>query len=103
MHFPNESLVIISLLSAFTLTRKIELLHLFRWCVRIHLNCSLQKHGAGLCAVFASTGSMKSFEFGDVGHSRISRPSKPADKQSFLEVKLVRNPKAAQSLTQDSG
>lgn len=53
--------------------------------------------------MFASTGSMKPFEFGDVGHSRISRPSKPADKQSFLEVKLVRNPKAAQSLTQDSG
>lgn len=60
----------------------------------------IEKHGAGLCAVFTSTGSMKSFEF--VGHSRIPRPSKPADKQSFLEVKLVRNPKAAQSLTQDS-
>lgn len=94
MNFPNESLVIISFLSTFPLTRKIELLHLFRWCVRIHLNCSSQKHGAELhCAVFTSTNSLKSFEF--VGHSKIPHSSKPADKQSFPASQTCQEPKGS--------
>ena len=59
----------------------------FRRQCFIFLNCPSQtidvsfkvKHGEGQNMVYASTGSMKSFECGNVGHKRVACPHKAAD------------------------
>ncbi|KAK0149019.1 Transposon TX1 uncharacterized protein [Merluccius polli] len=67
-------------------SEKLKHVQSFRRQVFMFLNCPTQtldvsfrvKHGEGHYMVYASTGSMKCFECGDVGHKRTSCPHRPA-------------------------